>query len=46
MIADWQLQGENCGDVRELPAPIDPHHNAPHLAALSELIFGRWAGLL
>ncbi|MGD0873087.1 MAG: type 1 glutamine amidotransferase [Bryobacteraceae bacterium] len=46
MIADWQLQDENCGDVRELPAPIDPHHNAPHLAVLSSLIFGRWTGSL
>jgi len=46
MIVDWQLQDENCGDVRELPAPIDPHHNAPHLAVLSRLIFGRWTGLL
>jgi GMP synthase-like glutamine amidotransferase len=46
MIADWQLQDENCGDVRELPAPIDPHHNAHHLAMLSNLIFGRWAGSL
>ena len=46
MIADWQLQDENCGDVRDLPAPIDPHHNAAHLAVLSNLIFGRWAGSL
>lgn len=46
MIADWQLQDENCGDVRDLPAPIDPHHNASHLAVLAQLIFGRWAGLL
>ena len=46
MIADWQLQDENCGDVRELPGPIDAHHNAPHLAVLSKLIFGRWTGLL
>lgn len=46
MIADWQLQDENCGDVRELAAPLDPHHNAPRLAELSKLIFGRWTGLL
>ena len=46
MIADWQLQDENCGDVRHLPAPIDPHHNAAHLAVRSNLIFGRWTDLL
>jgi GMP synthase-like glutamine amidotransferase len=46
MIADWQLQDENCGDVQKLPAPIDPHRNAARLTVLSKLIFGRWVGLL
>ncbi len=46
MIADWCLQDENCGDVRELDGPIDPRHNAGRLAALAEVVFGRWCGLL
>jgi len=46
MIADWCAQDANCGDVRELPAPIDPHRNAARLAGLSRLVFGRWAALL
>ena len=29
MIADWQMQDENCGDVRELPTPIDPVSRSP-----------------
>jgi GMP synthase (glutamine-hydrolysing) len=46
MIADWCLQDENCGDVRELEAPIDPAHNAERLGDLSRLLFGRWCDLL
>ena len=46
MIADWQLQDENCGDVRELPAPLDAHANSTRLQALSKVVFGRWCGLL
>ena len=46
MIADWCAQDANCGDVRELEAPIDPHHNASRLEDLSRLVFGRWAALL
>src|ERR1035438_10460935 len=43
----FMLYGENTSAIQyELPAPIDPHHNAPRLAALSDLIFGRWTGLL
>jgi len=42
MIADWCLQDENCGDVRELTSPIDPCANSSRLSVLSDLVFGRW----
>ena len=43
MIADWLTQEQNCHDVRELGAPIDPHANALRLRELATLVFGRWA---
>ena len=46
MIADWQRQDANCGDVRELAAPLDPHANSARLRELSKLVFGRWCDLL
>ena len=46
MIEDWCAQDANCGDVRELDAPIDPRRNAARLAALSSVVFGRWCDLL
>jgi GMP synthase-like glutamine amidotransferase len=46
MIADWQVQDENCGDVRELSAPLDPHRNSIRIADLARLVFGRWCDLL
>jgi GMP synthase-like glutamine amidotransferase len=46
MIADWCVQDENGGDVRELEAVIDPSFNAPRLAALSAQVFGRWGEML
>jgi GMP synthase (glutamine-hydrolysing) len=46
MIAYWQVQDENCGDVRELAAPLYPHTNSLRLKELSELVFGRWCALL
>lgn len=45
MITDWCAVEDNQGDVRELPAPIDPHLNARRLAELARLVFGRWAEL-
>lgn len=45
MVADWCVQDENCGDVRALELAVDPSFNAPRLAALSALVFGRWAGM-
>ena len=46
MIADWCLQDENCGDVKELDAPLDPGRDAVRLRDLSDSIFGRWCELL
>jgi GMP synthase (glutamine-hydrolysing) len=46
IVADWCRQDANSGDVRELAEPIDPRHNAARLAELSELVFGRWCGLV
>lgn len=45
MIADWCGQDENCGDVRELAAPLDAARNASELAKLSDLVFNRWCSL-
>ena len=42
MIADWCTQDANCGDVRELTAPIDPKRNREPLRQLSYRVFGRW----
>ena len=42
MIADWCRQDENCGDVSELTAPIDPYYNARRTAELSDRVFGAW----
>jgi GMP synthase-like glutamine amidotransferase len=42
MIADWCVQDENCGDVRELESVIDPYFNTTRLAELSSEVFGRW----
>jgi GMP synthase-like glutamine amidotransferase len=46
MIADWCTQDENCGDVRELEAPLDPERNCDSLYRLSQLVFGRWSNLI
>ena len=46
IIADWCVQDENCGDVRELEAAIDPCFNAPRLAELSAQVFGNWSEML
>ena len=46
MIADWQAQDENCGDVCELSAPLDPHAYSARQEELSNLVFGRWCSLL
>jgi GMP synthase-like glutamine amidotransferase len=43
MIADWCTQDENCGDVRELTAPLDSQKNKENLSRLSQRVFSRWA---
>ena len=45
-IAEWCVQDENSGDVRELEPAIDPSFNSARLAALSALVFGRWSEML
>jgi GMP synthase-like glutamine amidotransferase len=46
MIADWQVQDENCGDVCELSAPLDPNAHSGRQEELAKVIFGRWCGFL
>jgi GMP synthase-like glutamine amidotransferase len=46
MIADWCEQDANCGDMREVVAPIDPHANAERLKDLAALVFARWCDLV
>jgi GMP synthase-like glutamine amidotransferase len=42
MIADWCLQDENCGDVRELTSIPDPYYDSARLAELAMRVFGSW----
>ncbi len=46
MIAGWCTEDANCGDVRELEEPIDPHCHAERMATLSRQVFGRWCRFL
>ena len=46
MIADWQQQDANCGEVRELVAPLEADRDSAGLADCAGRVFGRWAGLL
>jgi hypothetical protein len=46
MIEDWCRQDANCGDVRELDAPIDPRENLERIRELARLVFGRWCELV
>ena len=46
IIADWCVQDENCGDVRELPSAIDASFNAQRLEELSAQVFGNWSEML
>ena len=40
-LADWLTQDANCGDLREITAPIDPNANADRLRELAGIVFGR-----
>ena len=46
MISGWCVQDANCGDVRELTAPVDATAHAKEMETLSDQLFGRWAALL
>jgi GMP synthase-like glutamine amidotransferase len=46
MIEQWCLEDVNCGDVRELDAPLDARCNEERLARLSDVVFGRWCDFL
>ncbi len=46
MIEQWCREDANCGDVRDLDAPLDPRRNEKRLAELSEIVFGCWTNLL
>jgi GMP synthase (glutamine-hydrolysing) len=46
MISTWCSEDANSGDVRELPAPIDPDAHAAGVARLAAIVFDRWASLL
>jgi GMP synthase (glutamine-hydrolysing) len=46
MIADWIGQDANCGDVRELSAPLDPGAFDREQEEAAALVFGRWASLV
>jgi len=46
MVAGWCLEDENCGDVRELDAPLDPHANASRMRELASIVFGRWCKIV
>jgi GMP synthase-like glutamine amidotransferase len=46
MIADWQQQDANCGDVRELDGPLETQRGAVQLADCAHRVFGRWSALL
>jgi GMP synthase-like glutamine amidotransferase len=45
MLAEWCVQEENCGDVKELDPQFDPRQNAERLNTLAQAIFGNWCEL-
>lgn len=45
IVADWLRQDANCGDLREIRTPVDPHAHAPRLKELAAQVFGRWCSL-
>jgi GMP synthase-like glutamine amidotransferase len=46
MIADWCLQDENCGDVRELDQPINPEENRDRLEEIASGLFDQWCRIV
>jgi len=46
MISQWCVEDANCGDLREVAEPIDPHAHSERMQDLARLIFGRWCKLI
>jgi GMP synthase (glutamine-hydrolysing) len=46
MLTEWCVQDAQCGDARELEAPLDPYFDRQRLAELAGMVFGRWCDLL
>ncbi len=46
MIANWSQEDENCGDMRELSAPLDPWSNHARCREAAEAVFGAWCEML
>jgi GMP synthase-like glutamine amidotransferase len=46
MIVDWSDKDENCGDVRELNAPLDPWLNYARCREIALSSFGNWCDML
>jgi GMP synthase-like glutamine amidotransferase len=46
MIVDWSNQDGNCGDVKELNAPLDPCLNYTRCREIALPVFGEWCDML
>jgi GMP synthase (glutamine-hydrolysing) len=46
MIVDWSDEDENCGDVKELGAPLDPWLNYARCRDMAPSAFGQWCDML
>ena len=46
MIADWCVEDENCGDVRELESTPDPNAHASRMEQLAAATFSGWARIV
>jgi GMP synthase (glutamine-hydrolysing) len=46
MIVDWSDEDENCGDVKELSAPLDPWLNYARCHEIAHSAFGKWCDMV
>jgi GMP synthase (glutamine-hydrolysing) len=46
MIVDWSDEDQNCGDVKELGAPLDPWLNYARCREVALPAFGEWCEML
>jgi len=46
MISQWCVEDANCGDIREVAEPIDPHAHSERMKDRARMIFGRWCKLI